>query len=603
MTSVPDRGVAPRKPLRLWPGLAVLVIILLVRAVGPFVPEGGMIAFFASAAGGVLILLWWLLFSRAAWSERIGAMALIAAAALLTRFALHPSITGGAMGYLPYVLLIVSVPPFLVVWAALARRFSQPTRWATMALAIFLGCGVWALTRTDGVKGEGGFQITWRWTATAEERLLAQTRNETLPPPPAPAPVAVAAPEPTPAKTAEPATTPVAAPKKDYGIARVAWSGFRGPNRDGLSAGTRIRTGWEASPPKQVWRRLVGPGWSSFAVAGDLIYTQEQRGEHELVSAYRLSTGESVWRHQDAARFYESNGGAGPRSTPTIHNGRVYTMGATGIVNALDAATGARVWTKNAESDTGAPRPIWGFAASPVIVGDLLVTAASGRLAAYDLANGTLKWTQKTVGGGYSSPQMATLGGVQQILLASGGGLTSVGLDGKTLWSVTGAEAVAIVQPVVLEDGSVLFGPCDAMGGLGLRRLNVAHNSDGSWKVEERWTSRGLKPYFNDYVVHKGHAYGFDGTILSAINLESGERVWKGGRYGAGQMILLRDQDVLLVLSEEGEIALVSATPDKHTELAKFKAIEGKTWNHPVLVDDLLLVRNGEEMAAFRLGK
>ena len=580
------------KPLRLWPGVTIVGLIILARIVGSFVPEGGMIGFLASVIGGVLILLWWLCFSRAPWRERIGALLMMVVAALVARFALHPSIRGGAMGYLPYVLLVVSVPPLLVLWAVVSRRFSGAARWVTMGLAILAGCAVWMVARTDGVKGEGGFQITWRWKPTAEERLIAATRDETLPPPSP----AAAAPEATPvpaAVTKEAPPTPRVAP--------VTWSGFRGAHRDGLSAGARLRTNWDAAPPKQVWRRLVGPGWSSLAGAGELIYTQEQRGEHELVSAYRLSTGEPVWRHQDAARFYESNGGAGPRGTPTIHDGRVYTMGATGIVNALDAITGAPIWTKNAETDTGASRPMWGFAASPLVVGDMLVTAASGRLAAYDLANGTLRWTQKTVGGGYSSPQVATLDGVQQILMASGGGLTSVGLDGAVLWNVSGADAVGIVQPVALDDHSVVFGPCDAMGGLGLRRLNLARNSDGSWKVEERWTSRGLKPYFNDYVLHKGYAYGFDGTILSAINLDSGERVWKGGRYGAGQMILLSDQDMLLVLSEEGDVALVSATSEKYNELAKFKAIEGKTWNHPVVVGDLLLVRNGEEMAAFRL--
>ena len=598
------------KPLRLWPGVALLVIILLVRGVGPFVPEGGMIAFFASAAGGVLILLWWLFFSRAPWSERIGALLLIAAAAVLTRFALHPSITGGAMGYLPYVLLIVSVPPVLVVWAVLARRFSQSTRWATMAVAILLGCGVWILARTDGVKGEGGFQLTWRWRPTAEERLLAQTRNETLPPPPGsslpetkPTPEAVTKPlkpvTPGPVRvdnTGLPSPVPAVEP--------VAWGGFRGPTRDSVIKNAHVNTDWNASPPQQVWRRLVGPGWSSFAVAGDLIFTQEQRGEHELVSAYRLRTGEPVWRHQDAARFYESNGGAGPRGTPTIHNGRVYTMGATGIVNALDAVTGSRLWTKNAEADTGAPRPLWGFCASPVVVGDLLVTAVSGRLAAYDLASGALRWTQKTGGGGYSSPHLATIDGVEQILLQSRGGITGVALDGKVLWEDKGPDDnVAILQPVLLGNSDLLVASGDMMGGTGVRRLQVSRQADGTWKVEERWASRGLKPYFNDYVVHKGHAFGFDGSILSAINLENGERLWKGGRYGNGQLLLLANQDLLLVIGEEGDLALVAAAPDKHTELAKFKAIEGKTWNHPVLVDDLLLVRNGEEMAAFKLAR
>jgi hypothetical protein len=133
-----------------------------------------------------------------------------------------------------------------------------------------------------------------------------------------------------------------------------------------------------------------------------------------------------------------------------------------------------------------------------------------------------------------------------------------------------------------------------------MRRIAVAHGP-GGWTVAERWTSAGLKPYFNDFVVHNGYAFGFDGSILACIDLKDGKRKWKGGRYGNGQLVVLPDQDVLLVLSEEGELALVAAAPDQFKELARFPAIEGKTWNHPVLVGDRLLVRNGQEMAAFRL--
>ena len=276
-------------------------------------------------------------------------------------------------------------------------------------------------------------------------------------------------------------------------------------------------------------------------------------------------------------------------------------MGATGIVNALDARTGARLWTRDAQADTGAVRPDWGFTASPLVIGDMVVTAASGRLVAYDIKTGEPRWSRKTEAGGYSSPHSATISGVPQILLANGGGITSVGLNGEVLWSITGPTAVGIVQPTALQDGDVLVRArrCD-----GRARTAATHghqDANGGWKVEDRWTSRGLKPYFNDYIVHKGHAYGFDGTIMAAVNLETGERVWKGGRYGAGQVLAIADQDLLLVVSEDGELVLVSATPEKHTEIAKFKAIEGKTWNHPVLVGDTLLVRNGEEMAAFRL--
>ena len=138
------------------------------------------------------------------------------------------------------------------------------------------------------------------------------------------------------------------------------------------------------------------------------------------------------------------------------------------------------------------------------------------------------------------------------------------------------------------------------MGGSGIRRIAVTHGA-GGWAAEERWTSSGLKPYFSDFVVHNGHAFGFDGSILSCIDLTDGKRKWKGGRYGQGQLVLLRDQGLLLVLSEEGEVALVSAGTDQFKELARFPAMEGKTWNHPVVVGERLLVRNGSEMVAFRL--
>jgi hypothetical protein len=159
---------------------------------------------------------------------------------------------------------------------------------------------------------------------------------------------------------------------------------------------------------------------------------------------------------------------------------------------------------------------------------------------------------------------------------------------------------VSIVQPALAADGDILVTSGDAMGGNGIRRLAVARGPAGS-TVEERWTSRGLKPYFNDFVVHEGHAFGFDGSILASIDLSDSTRKWKGGRYGHGQLVLLPDQDVLLVLSEEGELALVQAAPDQFTELARSRVLDGKTWHHPVLVGDVLLVRNGEEMAAFRL--
>jgi outer membrane protein assembly factor BamB len=180
----------------------------------------------------------------------------------------------------------------------------------------------------------------------------------------------------------------------------------------------------------------------------------------------------------------------------------------------------------------------------------------------------------------------------------SGSGVISVSpADGKQIWEHQWAGN-SIVQPAVTTDGDVLITSQEN----GTRSIAVTHTS-GAWNVREKWTSNGLKPYFNDFVIHKGHAFGFDGRILACIDLKDGQRKWKGGRYGNGQLVLLPDQDLLLVLSEDGELALVGATSDQFTELAKISGIQGKTWNHPVLVGDLLLVRNAEEMAAFRLSR
>jgi hypothetical protein len=606
-----------RKPLRVWPGVVIATVVVLIRFIAPLiVPDAAMYGVIVAALGMVGILLWWLLFSRAPWSERLAAVALMAGATAVIRLVAHESIATGMMGFMvPVYAVPATLGPAFVAWAVAARRLPQPVRGVTMAATILLACAVWVLVRSDGVTGEGLAQLAWRWTPTPEQRLLAQTREPeaALPAAPAQPPAEQGAGTPEvprtdtpPAGEAPPAPATAeaaAATPKDPVVRRADWPGFRGPARDDVVRGVRIEPTWSLKPPVELWRRPIGPAWSSFAVHGDLVYTQEQRGDDEMVTCYRLATGEPVWAHRDPVRFYESNGGPGPRATPTLHDGRVYTVGATGLVNALDAGTGAVVWSRNGAADTGAPLPEWGFAGSPLAIGDTVVVALSGRLIGYDAATGEPRWRGPIgLGGGYSSPHLVRIDGVDQILLLRGGGVTSFGIaDGSRLWEQAWQEGVGIIQPAMTEDGDVLISAGDMMGGVGLRRLAVARDPSGGWTVTERWASRGLKPYFNDLVVHKGHAYGFDGSILAAVDVGNGERKWKGGRFGNGQFLLLPEQDILLVLSEEGELALVSATPDKFTELARFKAIEGKTWNHPVLVGDVLLVRNGEEMAAFRI--
>ena len=593
-----------RKPLRLWPGVAIATLQAAVMVGAPFVVADPMlIAVGGAVAGALLTLIWWLLFSRAPWLERIGALVLMAALTLLTTRVADISIAGAGQGFLIYIFTVTLLAFGLVVWAACTRRLGTGARRAALVAILAVACTPMLLTRTDGVGGPNPFH--WRWTPTAEEVLLARGEEPVAPPPavePVPQPVVPKEPAPAAKMETKPAAnaTPAVAAAPKAPLPEPEWPGFRGPLRDGVVRNVRINTDWTASPPAEIWRRPIGPGWSSFAVRGDLLYTQEQRGSEEMVSCYRVSTGQPVWRHREPVRFYESNGGAGPRATPTIHNDRVFAHGATGILNALDALNGKVIWTRNVAADTKREVPYWGIASSPLVVDDLVVVAAASTLAAYDVADGNLKWQGPRYGGGYSSPHRVTLNGVEQIVLLGGPGAISVNpADGKVLW-IHDWAAGAMVQPGLTEDGDILVNHIVATGGVATRRLHVSR-VDGEWKMEERWTSNGLKPNFNDFVVHKGHAYGFDNNILASINLETGERAWKGGRYGNGQLVLVQDSDVLLVTSEDGELALVSATPDKYTEIAKIRIFESKTWNHPVIVRGLLLVRNGEEMAAFRL--
>ena len=618
--STTESGAQTQQPLRLWPGVIAAVLLLLVRFGLPVVlPEQTIYAVLGGFVGALVILVWWLFFSRASWSERLGAMVLILVALAATWRLVDVSISTGAMGGLFPMLAVPPLTVAFVAWAVATRGLASGPRRATLVATILIACGVWTLAKTGGFSSSFENDLMWRWAQTPEDRLVADPSTAL------PAASTVATSVDATGRTevlrygsGSDGRTQV--PRYDAGDdptteaalmvpamnAGAEWPGFRGPRRDGIVRGVRIETDWAKSPPVPLWRRPIGPGWSSFAVHADRLYTQEQRGDDEIVAAYNITTGKPIWSHRDATRFWESNGGAGPRATPTLSNGRVYTFGATGILNALDASSGAVVWSHDVAADTHTQVPMWGFASSPLVMDGvkIVVVGASGTLAAYDLATGKPRWVGPnhavSSGGSYSSPQLVAIGGVDQIVLLSEAGATSVApADGKVLWEHPLAGS-PILQPALTADGDLLIHMMDMAGGLGIRRLAITHEP-GGWTAKERWTSDGLKAMFNDFVIHKGHAFGFDGSILACIDLADGRRKWKGGRYGSGQLVLLPDQDLLLVLSEEGELALVSATTDKFTELAKVPALEGKTWNHPVLIGDVLLVRNGEEMAAFRL--
>jgi outer membrane protein assembly factor BamB len=379
------------------------------------------------------------------------------------------------------------------------------------------------------------------------------------------------------------------------------WTGFRGPNRDGHYTEMPIRTDWPAEGLPLLWRQPVGGGYASFAIAEGRAYTIEQRRDQEVVTAYDLESGLELWAHFYHARFDESMGGEGPRSTPTYDDGSVYALGATGEFHCLDAATGAVLWQKNILLENGAPNLYWAQSASPLIVGGLLILAPGGpndrSVVAYDKRTGERRWGTRTEPAAYSSPMLADLAGRSQLIVAVQDSV--LGLDpttGNELWSFPWTirqNNRNIAQPVVTSTNRLFL---SAGYGTGCVLVELETGTAGV-AAREVWRNRNLKNKFSSSVLWQGHLYGLDESILACLNAETGERRWKDGRYGYGQLLLASGH--LIVLTGEGELVLVKATAESHQEMARFTAIPGKTWNHPALGGGRLVVRNASQMACY----
>jgi outer membrane protein assembly factor BamB len=313
-------------------------------------------------------------------------------------------------------------------------------------------------------------------------------------------------------------------------------------------------------------------------------------------------TGRELWTNTWRAEFRESMGGDGPRATPTWHEGRVYALGATGELRALDEGSGKAIWRTNILTDSGATNLDWGMSGAPLIVGDLVVVCPGGpngrSVMAYDRLSGTRKWSVLNDQAAYSSPTLATLGGVPQILVFSSTRLVSVmPATGDLLWEYPWKSEYGInaTQPILL-DGNRLFLSSAYAGSAAVIEIAGTANS---FNVREVWRNNRMKNRFASSVAYQGTIYGLDESIMAAVDAATGELKWKGGRYGYGQMILVGDR--IIVLTEDGDLVMVRATPEKHDELVRFHVLDGKTWNVPVIAGGYLLVRNLAEMAAFDL--
>ena len=379
-----------------------------------------------------------------------------------------------------------------------------------------------------------------------------------------------------------------------------SWPGFRGQDRDGVYRES-IRLSWEGLAP--MWKKPIGGGRASFAVAGGRAFTIEQRRRDEVVAAYDVMTGRELWTNAWPERFsYWMGGGEGPRATPAWADGFVFALGARGELRCLDAATGRLVWRTDILKDAGAKNLSWGMAGSPLIAGDAVIVLPGGpagrSIAAYDRRTGKRLWTALDDKTAYVSPMQVTLGGVPQFLVVSAKRLVGLSLDRRdVLWEFpwkTGHDASA-AQPIVIGEQRVFYS-----SGYGAGAVVVELTKAGDrFAVREVWRNIRMKNRQSSSVLHDGFIYGLDEGILACLDGATGELKWKGGRYGHGQLLLAGGH--LVVTTEDGELVLVAATPEKLQELARVPALDGETWNVPAFAGGILLVRNTKEMAAFDL--
>lgn len=490
--------------------------------------------------------------------------------------------------------LVLAFTLFVAVVLLLLRhlRRGRGTVFVRMIpLIVFLGllCAGAATVRIDDISGNLiPTRISFRWQLQRDERLTI------------PAPTASAT-----------------------GIDLATQSAFDfpqflGPQRNG-AVDVEIASDWTTKEPQLIWRNdEFGAGWSGFAAVNGYAVTLEQRGEKELVTCYEVLTGDLKWSHAESSRHQTVPGGVGPRSTPTIYNGRVYSLGATGILLCLDGSTGELIWKRELLRELGTTPEediklvAWGRSASPLIdQGRVIVPlglAADGdgglegaSLIALDAVNGEEIWRKGRHQVSYASPTVMTLAGVRQIVMVCENEVCGHDADsGDELWrhpwlgSSSGNASCS--QPIDAGRDRVFLSKGYAHGSA---LIEVKRNG-AQWSVAEVWHHLTvMKTKFTNAVLFEGHVYGLDDSILSCVNLETGKRMWKRGRYGHGQV--LRAGEQLLVQAESGEVALVALDPREFRQLARFDAVSGKTWNNPCLYGNYLLVRNAEQAACYLL--
>ncbi len=393
--------------------------------------------------------------------------------------------------------------------------------------------------------------------------------------------------------------------------------GFLGPGRNARITNVELNRDWESHSPEEVWRRKIGAGWAPFSIVNGLAVTMEQRGEFEMTTCYDVATGELVWQNSNKARYETVMGGIGPRSAPTIDQGRVYSCGATGMFKCLDGRTGELLWSVDVPEEFGIPSKedkadlFYGRANSPLIVDDLVIIAVGGRksgektgtsLAAFDKVTGELKWKGGDQQASYASPVLGTLAGKEQILITNESSVSGHDVkSGDVLWSFkwpghSNTDA-SCTNAVPIPPNRVFISKGYSVG---CAMWEVSETGAGKFDIKEVWHARRMKSKFANVVVAGDYVYGLSDGKLECVRLEDGKRQWLvRGDYDHGQILAVGD--LLIVQSEQGHVALVELNPEEFVELGRIDALSDRTWNNPALYGEYLLVRNASEAVCYRL--
>jgi len=507
----------------------------------------------------------WCLLAAKAWRMAAGSLWWLQA----SPFSLDPRFVGA---------FVVSSWWLLAAWMAWLLPLKHSARAGAFITFAAVSAVALASVEAQGIDGAALPRIAWRFSA-------AEPQVDT--PPPA---------ELTP--NANPVTE-----EFDEAVATVDFPRFRGADGHGVVVGEHLTRDWSIEQPKLLWKRAIGAGWGSLAVAGGRVFTQEQRGKEECVVCYHRPTGRQLWVHQDKAHYEGPSTGDGPRATPTVDDERVFSLGATGILNCLDRRSGKLHWSINILDDTKATAPPHGMVGSPLVAGELVVVCAGsaqgGTLVAYDKATGMRAWSAGNENAGYTSPQLFELAGVPQIVIVSPQTVEAHDpLTGRVLWThpFVNEQQTNCSQPSQVGTDRLLV---SSNYGNGCILLELRHEGSKAWTAQEIWRNRTLQTKFSSPVVRDQFAYGLDDGILECVSLADGSRQWKRGRYGHGQLMLV--DDLLVIQAEDGRVAMVEAAPTKFTELASFQPLDDKTWNYPVVAGGQLLVRNANEAACYEL--